>query len=363
MIVRNYGIDLLRIISMLMICTLHVLGHGGILQSVNYLSLNYEIAWFLEISCYCAVNCYALISGYVGVNTNFRCSNILKLWLKVLFYSINITICFYIFSNFSVDKKEIINSLFPIITSKYWYFTAYIGFCFFIPFLNHLIKSLQKKQAINIVFIILVLFSVLPTIIQNDIWHTSYGYSPLWLAFLYIVGGCIKKHGIFNNLKKSTIIISFISCIILTWGCKYLIEHSNLPIDGNILVTYTSPTILFAGISLILLFAKIKINIHAKKIISLLAPLSFSVYLIHDNNLIREYLINMKFANYITYNPLKFILSIFGTIFFIYSICTIIDIFRYILFKFLKINNVCKYIDKIINGGSLTNSVDDIQKQ
>ena len=34
---RNYGIDFLRMISMIMIVMLHTLGHGGILRSVSFL--------------------------------------------------------------------------------------------------------------------------------------------------------------------------------------------------------------------------------------------------------------------------------------------------------------------------------------
>ena len=74
---RKYGIDLLRMIAMFMVVILHVLGQGGILNTVSSLSLNYEIAWFLEISAYCAVNCYALISGYVGINSKFKFTNII----------------------------------------------------------------------------------------------------------------------------------------------------------------------------------------------------------------------------------------------------------------------------------------------
>jgi surface polysaccharide O-acyltransferase-like enzyme len=33
---RNYGIDFLRMISMIMIVMLHTLGHGGILRSVSF---------------------------------------------------------------------------------------------------------------------------------------------------------------------------------------------------------------------------------------------------------------------------------------------------------------------------------------
>ena len=43
---RNYGIDLLRIVSMLMIPILHILGHGGILNGSQVLSAHNETAWF-----------------------------------------------------------------------------------------------------------------------------------------------------------------------------------------------------------------------------------------------------------------------------------------------------------------------------
>ena len=41
---RNYGIDLLRIVSMVMIVILHILGQGGVLDAADNLSPQY-IAW------------------------------------------------------------------------------------------------------------------------------------------------------------------------------------------------------------------------------------------------------------------------------------------------------------------------------
>lgn len=53
---RNYGIDFLRMISMIMIVMLHTLGHGGILRSVSFLSVHYQIAWLLEVIAVAAQN-------------------------------------------------------------------------------------------------------------------------------------------------------------------------------------------------------------------------------------------------------------------------------------------------------------------
>ena len=42
---RDYGIDLLRIISMLMVPIVHVIGQGGILAAAVPFSIQYESAW------------------------------------------------------------------------------------------------------------------------------------------------------------------------------------------------------------------------------------------------------------------------------------------------------------------------------
>ena len=80
---RNYGIDLIRIISMYMIVILHVLGQGGILWNLEKLSFRYNISWLLEIFCYCSVTCYALITGYVMNNGKFKYKKIINLWSGV----------------------------------------------------------------------------------------------------------------------------------------------------------------------------------------------------------------------------------------------------------------------------------------
>ena len=54
---RNYGIDALRIVSMLMIVMGHVLRFGGIITNNELSSAKYFMVWFLEAACFVAVNC------------------------------------------------------------------------------------------------------------------------------------------------------------------------------------------------------------------------------------------------------------------------------------------------------------------
>lgn len=46
---HNIGIDLLRMILMLMVVVLHVLGHGGVLEATAYNPIKYGVAWFLKL--------------------------------------------------------------------------------------------------------------------------------------------------------------------------------------------------------------------------------------------------------------------------------------------------------------------------
>ena len=79
---RNLGIDLLRIISMYMIVILHVLGQGGILFNLEIFSNKYNIAWILEIICFCSVNLYGFITGYVMTGSKFKYKKIINLWIS-----------------------------------------------------------------------------------------------------------------------------------------------------------------------------------------------------------------------------------------------------------------------------------------
>lgn len=154
---RNKGIDLLRIVSMIMVLFLHVLGKGGILGTVVRETANYQIAWLIEIAAYCAVDCYGIISGYVGVDSKFKYSNIIQLWCRVAFYTLIITGIFSWYMPQTVRVGEWMKALFPVLGNQYWYFTAYFCLFFFTPFLNYLLQTMTDKQLKKLLFFIILL--------------------------------------------------------------------------------------------------------------------------------------------------------------------------------------------------------------
>lgn len=83
---HNYGIDLYRIICMIMIPCFHIMG-WGVLEETHSLTWNNEICWLLEIMAYCAPNEYALISGYANYGKKQRYSSIIFRTIQVTFYT------------------------------------------------------------------------------------------------------------------------------------------------------------------------------------------------------------------------------------------------------------------------------------
>lgn len=347
---RNYGIDFLRIISMFMIVILHILGNGGILASVQTGSVKYHLTWFMEIASYCAVNCYALISGYVGIYSKHKLSNIFYLWIQVIFYTLSITLLFKIISPASVTTTSWLDAFFPITHKQYWYFTAYFCMYFFTPYFNHILNTFSKKLSTRLCLTMFIFLSLLPTFTQNDIFQTSFGYSFLWLSVLYFAGGYIHKYFTPFPHGKHKFLLLYPLCIIITWIMQYIIDSSTFKLsaffqNGNPFLAYTSPTIVISAISLFLFFSNMQIHPWLQKAIKCIAPLSFSVYLIHTQSFF-WYAMTNRFISYVSYSTFKLILSIILTAIIIYSLCSIIDLIRKFIFQLLHIQNFIKRIDK-----------------
>lgn len=76
---HNYGIDMLRIVSMFLIVILHIMGHGRVLAACEG-TKGFGVSWLLEIIAYPAVNCYALISGFVGYSAHEKKIDMHDIW-------------------------------------------------------------------------------------------------------------------------------------------------------------------------------------------------------------------------------------------------------------------------------------------
>lgn len=332
---RNWGIETLRMLAMFMVLILHILRQDGVLTAGKQYPVQYKTAWFLEIAAYCAVNCYALISGYVGIRRPYKYTSIIELWLRVLFYSILGTFVVYLINPGQVGRSEWIKALFPIMKSQYWFFTAYFAAFFFLPVSIMAAKKLTKKQYTMLLIGLIIVLSLLPTLFRTDAFQMRGGYCAVWLLVLYMIGGYIRIYGLFENRGKLLWGVGYLIIITLTWLSKMLLER--LGKNGNILVSYTSPTILLAALMLLGLFKEVHFSTGVAKWLRYISPAVFSVYLIHANPLMWSNVFVKTIVRFTSYHPciLVLVVLLYALVFFV--VCVLFDLIRNQLVKVLKI--------------------------
>lgn len=280
---RNIGIDILRILSMLMIVILHYLGKGEFLTNDR----NGIIENCIKSLCIVAVNCYVLISGYFLIESHFTWKKVLKLWGETLFYSVFIYILLIITGLHSFTIKEAIQSFFPIITKEYWFVNVYLLMYILSPFINILIKHLKKEEFKKLIIILLIAFCVMPSVLpQNMNFDTTNGYGIIWFIVLYFIAAYIKLYKKEEQkLEYRYIVIYFILSMIIAASriLIYPIKQTTLMYHYNFILVFLSSLCLF-------LFFK-NIQIKKEKLvkgITYVSSLTFGVYLIHEQGVFRS---------------------------------------------------------------------------
>jgi len=341
---RNYGIDALRIVSMMLVLILHLLAFSHVLPLSSHDSASYRVGWLLEIAAFCGVNCYALITGYVCCDGTFRYERAVVLWFQVFFYTLGSLLLVLLFSSQEVHLSDFLNSFFPVLSGHYWYVTAYMGLFFFIPFLNVLGHRLSKLQFQYLLVTAFVLFSVVPTLLHKDVFPVGEGYSIWWLGVLYMLGMYVKKHGLLTGMKTSSLWMLYAGCVCFVWVSKMLLDAVPLHLIGQIkveriFVLYNSPFIVGTAVALLLIFSRMRFSSgRAVACISWLAAASFSVYVLHCNILIGKWFIWDVFQWPASSSAVLMVVKVLAMACAVYAGCALVDSVRRYLFRLMNVD-------------------------
>lgn len=342
---RSYGVDVLKILAMLMICAHHILVHGGVLNAVLPGSGANALAWLLYGVTSVGVNVFAMASGYLGAGRRFRLSSAVMHWLQVVFYTVGITLIALALWPGTVGKQELLNALFPVAFQQYWYVTAYFCMLAFTPVLNQAITGLTKGGLIACTAGVLLLLSVQQTGLQFDIYGTDNGYSALWLMAMYLVGGAWKR--LEADAPKCSGIVgaaAACACFVGMWGFKLFIETNGLQASykETLLMRYTSPLMVLAALGLMMACTRLPApGAGAARVGAALAQASFGVYLIHDHLFIREHLVSRRFEWIAQSGQIGWVLLCAAGIF---LGCAAIDMARTALFRWLRLKEIVQFI-------------------
>lgn len=351
---RNYGIDLLRCLSMLFVIILHLLGQGGLVEQSAPMPGKYYILSFLQILAYCAVNLYGITTGYLMCKKSFRLSRIVNIWLITVFWSVAVSCVFFLFVPEQRTVKELISMFLPILRGRYWFFTAYFVVMLLSPVLNLLIKSLSQRQFHLLFAVLFLLFGIIPVgSLGYDVMRISGGNHFSWMIVLYLIGGYIRTNiptsDTTHNKSSSLWLLCYFSTAAVHLLYKILVSIVGLYHYRNLFLNINSPFVITEAIFLFLYFRDLGEHISSgsflAKLLAFVAPGVYSVYVIHVHPLVFW---NNHFISLLRpwdhWNTMHVVAAVLAAALGVFTVCILLDTFRQKLFRLLNIDQAAAKI-------------------
>ena len=328
--VRQSGIELLRIVMMLVIIAHHYVVNSGLLDviSANMMS---PCSLFLLIFGWggkYAINCFIIITGYFMCKQEITLRKFLKLFLEIEFYKIGIYILFLITGYESFSIKNMIKAVLPVYSIGTGFMASYLVFFLLIPYLNILIKGMDERQHIRLIILCVLVFTIFPSFLKADV---KIGYIG-WFMVVYIIAAYIRlypmkwfdNNKIWGSVTIILLILSLGSVVACTWLSNYFGKevYYYFVNDSNKILA------LLPAITTFMYFKNLELGY--KKWINNIAATTFGVLLIHANSdtmrqwLWRDILGNVE-AYHSVYLVIHAVLSVLG----VYIICVLLDLVRF----------------------------------
>lgn len=335
---RKTGLDILKIFSMIFVIIYHITLYGVDLVNIQQYSMPYWMITGLKCVSIVSVNCFILVTGYFLSKSHVNYKKLIGLWIQVEMYSVGVYLFLCMLPGTGIDfqVKILLKQMLPILTNQYWFFTDYLLLMVFIPLLNIFVQNVSRKKFKRTLFVLLITFSVLPTFnIFGDPFGTNKGFSIIWFIIVYLIAAYLRWYPI---AKKRWGIIWMLFTLAIFGVVAVSDVFSNIIpqilIVQNLIFAYNSVPVILASVSLFLtaVYAKDIINERVGKIISRLAVLSFSAYLLHEHSQIRDVLWN-QWINLMKYvdSPMLFAVRIVTSIVLIFAAAILIEYCRSLL--------------------------------
>ena len=261
------------------------------------MTLNRLWIQLIQIGGKMGANLFILISGYFLISReNIQTRKVITLWERILFYSMAIFAAFVIIGMKRFEVKQLIEHIAPISFSKWWFASAYFVLYLLSPYINRLLKSFDKRQYNGFLALLLLMWSVMPSI-------TGQGFQSnylLWFVFLYAIAGYIRLFGFRETWTGGRLIglgaagigLMFALTVVLDFlGTRiaFLGRNATIFYGMKSLPTLIVSILLFAGFS--------RVNIGSSRFVNVVSSAAFGVYLIHEEPYVRSFLWKTLFRN------------------------------------------------------------------
>lgn len=253
---------------------------------------------------FCSVNLFVMISAnFLTDDNTIKLRSIITLLAENWIINFAVVIVSAMIFKAQFSKIDIIYILFPFFTRRNWFICVYLVLYLLHPFLNIIIQKIDYRSHRILMFILIGLFSVLPSIMPNRNWTFDgmYGYSIIWFVVLYFTTAFIKKSYTSNRSRNVlnlcmylllgfVMLFSkfFVTIVAKQIGVEALLQYRNIWFSYDSLPVYTMGVLIFKIFYSQNIFKNF--NSRIAHYVSLLGSSTLGVYLIHDNYKIREFL-------------------------------------------------------------------------
>lgn len=364
---REINFELMRIVSMLLIVTCHVIDSGKLISNCtnDTLIIVFEIIMFLTRVHVCS---FMLLTGYFQSNSKFKLKKLIMMFLQVFFYLI---LFFLIALKMGLVSDlhliDIIKLVLPSSISEYWFVSAYVITYIFSDYINKFINRITRKEHKNIIILGFVVLCILPYLsglrfLNND------GFNFFHFIYLYIIGAYLRRFPLkktyhFRRMNKNLYIMFMFLLFISMFMLNYFIILFSSRIRGansiftyisnNILVVkycYSNPFTVIQSIAYFEIFNCIRIK---NRLISYISKNVLGVYLFHENFYVKKVLYKyLKIDTGMYYSYKKFVYFIVAIIV-IFVIGITIEIIR----RFIE-KSVIMLIKRIKKNYNKNNTLD-----
>lgn len=281
---RNSNIELLRIVLMIFVITLHYNGMSGHAMAFCNEEINFYFTRITESLSICAVNCFMIISGFfLAFNKEIK--------LKRIFHILGIVIGINFFTEFvyiAIARQFSIKSLIRCFLPENYFSTFYIITYILSPFINSVFDKIKdKKKTSYFISILIALFIVYPTLYDSITKHfditlsgldtingaglgNAGGYTIVNFIVMYCIGAYLRRFPSVFEKHKLLIILSYILSVLIIFLNQLFVPETAL--------CYYNIFVVINAISIFLIFLQFNFSVPA---INYVSKATLGVFCLH----------------------------------------------------------------------------------
>ena len=324
---RESNFELLRIVAMFLVVLYHASGRARGLAEDQGFSTN---PFFFQLCSFCGDlgnSLFVLISGYFLAGRSFSARRVARLWMQTLFWSVLLT-ALALAAGRSFSIREVWRGMTPVFSITYWFITCYLIFCFFQPYMDRLLDTLDRREFRRLLVVMFVVFSLLRTVVPGDFVHFT---KMTMFFFLYSITAYLRRYpdavGVFDRAWRCFAAAGALALLLIGYFAlclRFGDRISSLRLDRfNHMATLPQ-----LAMALLIFLGFRALRMPHSRLVNRLATACLGVYLIHYSYAWRDWIWHTLFGALPMNRAAAIIPCLLLAVVLVYALCTLLELLR-----------------------------------